>query len=69
MKNYTKIVTVADFYFFLLLEFNCVTLFDTCCIDRDKVTVKFCRAFTSHFNLCTTEIPSIIAGDKRSPQS
>ena len=33
MKNYTKIVTVAYFYFFLLLEFNCVTQFDTCCIN------------------------------------
>ena len=41
MKIHTKIVTVAYFYFFLLLEFNCVTQFDTCCIDRDKVTVKF----------------------------
>ena len=41
MKSYTKIVTVAYFYFFLLLELNCVTQFDTCCIDRDKVTVKF----------------------------
>ena len=42
MKNFTKIVTVA--YLFLsitVLEFNYVTQFDTCCIDRDKVTVKF----------------------------
>ena len=39
--KYTEIVTAAYLFLFnLLLEFNCVTRFDTCCTDEDKVTVK-----------------------------
>ena len=37
--KYIKIVTKT--YISILLEFNCVTQFDTCCTDKDKVTVKF----------------------------
>ena len=39
MTNYTKIVTKT--YNSILLEFNCVTKFDTRCPDWHKVTVTF----------------------------
>ena len=39
MTNYTKIVTKT--YNSILLEFNCVTQFDTRCPDWHKVTVTF----------------------------
>lgn len=39
MAKYTKIVIKT--YISILLEFNCVTQFDMCCNDWDKVTVKF----------------------------